>query len=56
MEMLLLQIREGEAAAEREIGPVPLWWLWLLIAFIAIVAIAWILAHLGPGGGAPRSR
>jgi hypothetical protein len=54
MEMLLLQIREGEAAAEREIGPVPLWWLWLLIAFIAVVSVAWILKNLGPGGGRPR--
>lgn len=56
MGALLFQLREGEAAAQREIGPVPLWWLWMLIALVALVAIAWILSHLGPGGRTPRSR
>lgn len=51
MGFLLLQVIDGEAAAERGIGPVPLWWLWLLVALVAVAGIAWILSHLGPGGG-----
>lgn len=56
MGALLFQLTEGEAAAQREIGPVPLWWLWLLVSLVALVAIAWILSNLGPGGRTPRSR
>ena len=56
MGALLFQLVEGEAAAQRGIGPVPLWWFWLLVALVALVMIAWIISHLGPGGRTPRSR
>ncbi len=31
-------------------GPVPLWWLWLLIAALFLVIIAYLVGRIGPGG------
>jgi len=46
--MILALAQEGDALA----GPAsdPLWWLWLLVAVAFIVAIAWLVQRLGPGG------
>jgi hypothetical protein len=52
---LLSFFPDPEAAANRGPGPDALWWLWLLVAVVAIAMVAWILAHLGPPGGRPPS-
>ncbi|MFT3768845.1 MAG: hypothetical protein QM820_25655 [Minicystis sp.] len=37
-----------------ETGPVPLWWLWVVIAAAFILTIVYLLKRIGPGGpGAP---
>jgi hypothetical protein len=50
------ELTKAEAVALYQIGPVPLWWFWLGVAIIELAGIAWILAHLGPGGGARPPR
>lgn len=37
--------------AERGLaGPVPLWWLWLLVAIGFIALIIWLIRRINPGG------
>jgi hypothetical protein len=31
-------------------GPVPMWWVWLLVAAAMIVIIAYLVGRIGPGG------
>lgn len=35
---------------EIESGPVPLWWLWLLIAGGFIAVIVYLVSRIGPSG------
>jgi hypothetical protein len=40
---LLLQVEPVE-------GPVPLWWLWILIAGAFLGVIVYLVSRIGPGG------
>ena len=31
-------------------GPIPFWWLWLLIAVMFLGIIIYLVSHIGPGG------
>lgn len=37
-------------------GPVGLWWLWILIAVLFLVAIAYVVSRMGGPGGPWASR
>jgi hypothetical protein len=34
-----------------DLGPVALWWLWILIAVMFLVIIAYLVSRIGPPGG-----
>jgi hypothetical protein len=33
-----------------QVGPVPLWWFWLLIAVLLLGGIVYLVGRIGPGG------
>ncbi len=35
---------------DADVGPVALWWLWILIAVMFLVIIAYLVSRIGPGG------